>query len=81
MNNYLRTANRFVGKRHVLLIIHVHMILCRAIFSTCYMATENSSEDTKQRAKKLAEQIGRYILYNDAADAKSLYNAIYIYIM
>ena len=45
------------------------------------MATENSSEDTKQRAKKLAEQIGRYILYNDAADAKSLYNAIYIYIM
>ncbi|XP_059479810.1 glutamine-dependent NAD(+) synthetase isoform X2 [Neocloeon triangulifer] len=34
--------------------------LCSRIFFTCYMATENSSEDTKNRAATLAEQIGSY---------------------
>ena len=33
--------------------------LCNKIFVTCYMGTENSSEDTKARAKKLASQIGK----------------------
>ena len=33
----------------------------RAILSTCYMATENSSEDTRLRAHRLAEQIGRFV--------------------
>jgi hypothetical protein len=29
------------------------------IFHTCYMGTENSSADTRQRAKLLSESIGR----------------------
>uniref|UniRef100_A0A7N8WUF1 Glutamine-dependent NAD(+) synthetase n=1 Tax=Mastacembelus armatus TaxID=205130 RepID=A0A7N8WUF1_9TELE len=32
--------------------------LCGRIFTTCYMATENSSEDTCNRARDLANQIG-----------------------
>uniref|UniRef100_A0A8C2WI37 Glutamine-dependent NAD(+) synthetase n=1 Tax=Cyclopterus lumpus TaxID=8103 RepID=A0A8C2WI37_CYCLU len=32
--------------------------LCGHIFTTCYMASENSSEDTCSRAKGLANQIG-----------------------
>ncbi|KAI3376793.1 hypothetical protein L3Q82_000384 [Scortum barcoo] len=32
--------------------------LCGRIFTTCYMASENSSEDTCSRAKGLADQIG-----------------------
>ena len=32
------------------------------IFVTCYMGTENSSEDTRSRAKKLSSQIGSYHL-------------------
>ncbi|XP_056238488.1 glutamine-dependent NAD(+) synthetase isoform X3 [Seriola aureovittata] len=32
--------------------------LCGRIFTTCYMASENSSEDTRNRAKELASQIG-----------------------
>ena len=36
--------------------------LCNRIFVTCYMGTENSSEDTKARAKKLSSQIGSYHL-------------------
>jgi len=56
-------ANRFVGKKHIQFIVHVPCVVTtRAIFSTCYMATANSSEDTRQRAKRLAEQIGRYTL-------------------
>ncbi|XP_067414314.1 glutamine-dependent NAD(+) synthetase isoform X2 [Emydura macquarii macquarii] len=33
---------------------------CGRIFTTCYMASENSSQDTYNRAKLLAEQIGSY---------------------
>ncbi|XP_064779422.1 glutamine-dependent NAD(+) synthetase-like [Oncorhynchus masou masou] len=32
--------------------------LCRRVFTTCYMASENSSEGTRNRAKDLASQIG-----------------------
>ncbi|XP_041844861.1 glutamine-dependent NAD(+) synthetase [Melanotaenia boesemani] len=32
--------------------------LCGRIFTTCYMASENSSEDTSNRARDLANQIG-----------------------
>ncbi|XP_031425622.1 glutamine-dependent NAD(+) synthetase isoform X2 [Clupea harengus] len=32
--------------------------LCKHLFTTCYMASENSSEDTSSRAKELAMQIG-----------------------
>lgn len=37
---------------------------CGRIFTTCYMASENSSQDTYNRAKLLAEQIGRYRMRN-----------------
>ena len=33
--------------------------LCGHLFHTVYMATENSSQETKNRAKTLANQIGR----------------------
>ncbi|XP_075282833.1 glutamine-dependent NAD(+) synthetase isoform X2 [Opisthocomus hoazin] len=33
---------------------------CKRVFTTCYMASENSSQDTCNRAKLLAEQIGSY---------------------
>uniref|UniRef100_A0A8D0HBE5 Glutamine-dependent NAD(+) synthetase n=1 Tax=Sphenodon punctatus TaxID=8508 RepID=A0A8D0HBE5_SPHPU len=33
---------------------------CGRVFTTCYMASENSSEETHARAKLLAEQIGSY---------------------
>ena len=34
--------------------------LCGRILHTCYMGTENSSVDTRMRAKELAEAIGRF---------------------
>lgn len=34
------------------------------IFHTCYMGTENSSVETRRRAKQLAEAIGRYVQYS-----------------
>ncbi|ETW78764.1 hypothetical protein HETIRDRAFT_435405 [Heterobasidion irregulare TC 32-1] len=33
---------------------------CGRIFHTCYMGTENSSADTRRRAKELSEAIGSY---------------------
>lgn len=33
---------------------------CGRIFHTCYMGTENSSKETRSRAKELAEAIGAY---------------------
>jgi len=36
--------------------------LCNRVLVTCYMGSENSSEETKTRAKKLATQIGSYHL-------------------
>lgn len=34
--------------------------LCNRIFTTCYMGSNNSSEETGSRAKELAAQIGRF---------------------
>ncbi len=36
--------------------------LCGKIFVTCYMGSENSSEETRNRAKAFAQQIGSYHL-------------------
>ena len=36
--------------------------LCGRIFVTCYMGTENSSNETNQRAANLAKDIGSYHL-------------------
>lgn len=33
--------------------------LCGRILTTCYMASENSSRETRNRATELAQQIGR----------------------
>lgn len=33
--------------------------LCGRLFTTCYMGSENSTEDTRRRAKDLAEEVGR----------------------
>ena len=35
--------------------------LCGRIFTTCYMASDNTSKDTCKRAAELAEQIGRFV--------------------
>jgi len=35
--------------------------LCGRIFTTCYMASDNSSKDTCRRAAELAQQIGRFV--------------------
>jgi NAD+ synthase (glutamine-hydrolysing) len=35
--------------------------LCGRIMHTCYMGTENSSADTRGRARELAEAIGRSV--------------------
>lgn len=36
--------------------------LCSRIFTTCYMASDNSSQETCRRAADLADQIGRFEL-------------------
>ncbi|XP_063823288.1 glutamine-dependent NAD(+) synthetase isoform X1 [Ostrinia nubilalis] len=36
------------------------MELCNRLLVTCYMASENSSQETKQRASQLASEIGSY---------------------
>ncbi|XP_015376599.1 PREDICTED: glutamine-dependent NAD(+) synthetase [Diuraphis noxia] len=36
--------------------------LCNQLFTTCYMATENSSSQTKKRAEELSSQISSYHL-------------------
>jgi NAD+ synthase (glutamine-hydrolysing) len=36
--------------------------LCNRVLVTCYMGSENSSEETRSRAKRLAAQIGAYHL-------------------
>ena len=41
--------------------------LCGRIFVTCYMGTENSSNETKQRAANLANDIGSYHLGKTAS--------------
>lgn len=33
--------------------------LCGRVLTTCYMASENSSQETNDRARDLAQQIGR----------------------
>ena len=35
--------------------------LCSNIFTTCYMASKNSSQETRNSSKELANQIGRFV--------------------
>ncbi len=39
--------------------------LANRMFVTCYMGSENSSEDTRSRAKNLAQDIGSYHMGKD----------------
>lgn len=39
-------------------VSHIVLQLCKRIFFTCYMGTKNSSEETRSRAKTLADEIG-----------------------
>ncbi|OMH85983.1 Glutamine-dependent NAD(+) synthetase [Zancudomyces culisetae] len=36
--------------------------LCNKLVHTCYMGTENSSKDTRDRALALSNEIGRYFI-------------------
>lgn len=36
----------------------ISVLYCRQLFTTCYMSTVNSSGETQERARRLAEQIG-----------------------
>jgi len=38
--------------------------LMKTIMYTCYMGTTNSSEETKERSRKMAEEIGSYHMAN-----------------
>jgi len=53
---------------------HTHT---RRIFTTCYMGTVNSSQDTRERARRLAEQIGSNHLSIDIDEAVSANMAIF----
>ena len=46
----------------------------RQLFTTCYMGTTNSSLKTRQRAQKLADQIGRY-LFIQTIEKYSFFNS------
>ena len=51
--------------------------LCNRLFVTCYMGSENSSEETKNRAKNLAHQIGSYHLNINIDNAVKALTAIF----
>lgn len=51
--------------------------ICRALFTTCYMGTANSSQETRERACKLAEQIGSNHISIDIDEAVSANMAIF----
>lgn len=48
--------------------------LCGRLFHTVYMATENSSLETKSRAKLLSQQIGRFVAQELACIPSSTYH-------
>lgn len=55
-------ARRIVGEEHDSKYLPVDAKeFCGRIFHTCYMGTENSSIETRKRAKDLADAIGRLV--------------------
>ncbi|CAB4034234.1 Glutamine-dependent NAD(+) synthetase, partial [Paramuricea clavata] len=54
----LEDARRIVGDREYIPVDPKE--LANRIFVTCYMGSENSSEDTRSRAKNLAQDVGSY---------------------
>lgn len=53
---------RLIGEKSLANLPKTAQDLCNKIFHTCYMGTENSSKETRQRAKDLANMIGSYHL-------------------
>lgn len=51
--------------------------MCRQLFTTCYMSTVNSSSETKDRARRLADQIGSNHLSINIDEAVSANVAIF----
>ncbi|CAG8504749.1 9910_t:CDS:10 [Ambispora gerdemannii] len=59
--NIIQDVRRIVGESEDSMYIpRDPKELTGRIFHTCYMGTENSSKETRQRAKKLADSIGSY---------------------
>lgn len=56
-----------------------HLYMFSRIFHTCYMGTENSSKDTRDRARMLAEVIGRYLQFRKRAWRDVLLGARHTY--
>jgi len=60
-NQVIADARRIVGEPEDSLYVPVDAHeFCGRIFHTCYMGTENSSKETRKRAKDLSEAIGSY---------------------
>ena len=58
--------------------------LCNRIFVTCYMGTVNSSTETRDRAAKLAQEIGSYhlgMLIKHDTVSSHLYASLYDYFL
>lgn len=51
--------------------------ICNRIFHTCFMGTENSSKETRQRAKALANDIGAYHIDLDMDTIVSAFTTLF----
>lgn len=58
-----------------------HQDLANHLFTTCYMGSENSSEETKSRAKELAKQVGSYHMDISIQTLVSALLALFISVM
>ena len=55
-------VRQWLAEGEVLDVLSDPCVLANRLLYTCYIGTENSSRDTRKRAKQLAEQIGAYHL-------------------
>ncbi|MCG9132666.1 NAD(+) synthase, partial [Candidatus Poribacteria bacterium] len=55
-------VRQWLAEGEVLDVLADPSVLANRLLYTCYIGTENSSRDTRKRAKQLAEQIGAYHL-------------------
>ena len=55
-------VRQWLAEGEVLDVLADPSVLANRLLHTCYIGTENSSRDTRKRAKQLAEQIGAYHL-------------------
>ena len=69
----IHDVNRWLGKGETPDVFIDPCVLANRLLYTCYIGTENSSRETRKRAKQLAEQIGSYHL---DIDMDGLVNAL-----